>query len=136
MTEGTLMNFRDELILDIENALDFRARKADEYPDDQRNAQAAEALAGLLEHLNQLPDNHRLFEAYRRAFQECRNDDGPVKIMNEVLGRIPGETDRFARYGFGEKPDHAEFVEALADDLIRSWSDHGFSMEGISSRTH
>lgn len=129
------MQFKDELLIDIENAREFREHKAEEYPDDARNQQAAKALEGLIEYLSGLPDDHRLFEAYRRVYQESP-DDAPIKIMKEVLGRVPGETDIFARYGFGDNPDHAEFVENLADDLIQSWAEHGFDMRAVPTSTH
>jgi len=54
------MNFKDELIRDIENARDFRASKAQQYPWDTRNAQSADALAGLLEYIKEMPESHRM----------------------------------------------------------------------------
>lgn len=54
---------RDDLLLKIENTADFRSRKAEEYPDDPRNAKAAAELRELKGYISRLADDHPLIVA-------------------------------------------------------------------------
>lgn len=67
---------------------DWRRRKADEYPDDVRNIQAAESLEALEAYLLALDDNHPLFV----AMASMSDGAGGVftEWLNQELGGIHG----------------------------------------------
>jgi len=125
---------KDELLQDIENARFFREQKAEEYPEDDRNRKSADALKRLAEYVTSLPGDHRLFEAYRRVYQESEDDDAPIRIMEDVLGRIPGEPDELTRFGFDSDDDPAEWIESFTDNLMSAWAEHGFQLTAVETR--
>jgi len=71
----------------------WRDRKADEYPDDDRNAQSAAALRDLAAYARALPDDDRTIRRITRA----------LRPAGEL---VPGEESaQFAsRFGFGYTP--------------------------------
>jgi hypothetical protein len=85
----------------------WRARKADEYPEDARNKRSAEALAALETHVRGLPDDDEQILALGANWGVV---DGTVGIF------APSEeADRFiGRLGFdGPVEDPAEVLGAL-----------------------
>ena len=55
--EVTVDQARRALAEAVKGQAEWRQRKAEEYPDDRRNARAAEALEGLAAHVLTLPDD-------------------------------------------------------------------------------
>jgi len=98
---------RDELMLEVESAADWRSRKAAVYPDDARNARSAAALRQAARDLAQLPeDDPRLLRM--DSFFKTVDDDG--------VGRFVEESERIiGRHGFDS--DDATTANLLASLL-------------------
>jgi hypothetical protein len=100
---------------DVVHQAQWRAEKAAEYPDDPRNANAAEALGALAGWLKARPSSRltRLDDALARLYA----DDDTASSF------VPGITDRLGRFGFTLVPLHARglafetFLTTLTDDI-------------------
>ena len=99
---------KDDLIERVISAQEFRARKVEEFPDDQRNRTSIEALEGLTDYLRKLPADHRVFRAYGKAM----DSEHGAFIIEDAL-ETGENTDLIARYGFDSAVNHAEFVHDL-----------------------
>ncbi len=98
-------HFRDLLRYSFEGNADWRRRKAEEYPDDRRNLEAAEIFDRLLATVDKVPDN--LIDAYAAVFN--RDGDAPYKA-SEV------EQEHLRSVGFHSAPeDAAEFLREYLD---------------------
>ncbi len=58
--------YKDHVVTSIEDTADWRARKADEYPEDPRNRKGAHALEKLAGNLKALPADHPKIRALWR----------------------------------------------------------------------
>ena len=106
---------REQLIMDVGSSAVWRAEKAEEYPDDERNAQAATELTKLEKALKNLPSNDPRFDTIERADKVLVEDDCyPMEELDQYKSRI----------GFDELADADSFLSgymgiltaALADD--------------------
>jgi hypothetical protein len=71
------------LIDEIESAIGFRQDKAEEYPDDQRNMECAEALTQLAAEMRRLPDDDPLLVDYARAVRDNPPSSEPETITSK-----------------------------------------------------
>ena len=96
---------------EIESKEYWRSQKAEEYPDDQRNAASAEALRALLAYVDQLSNDHPIIGALA-LYSECDEDDGleAADMQNALL----------SRYGFDGEEDPEQFLQNLASELKKT----------------
>jgi hypothetical protein len=94
---------QDELGSQIYSAMTFREQKAQQYPDDNRNAASAVALKDLSGFIGDLPSSHPLFESL--AVVRSSPDYTDIEDFNSDLGMY------LSRYGFDGPADHAQFVQ-------------------------
>ena len=67
----------EQLIERVESSADWRAGKADQYPDDNRNVRSSQALIKLAKRLRALPrgdKNRAAYEAVMNRLMESDND--------------------------------------------------------------
>ena len=98
-----MRELKDFLVDKIEGTSDWRAMKANEYPEDTRNERASAELAALAKHVKALPANHRLFKVIFEAVKEDALD----------LPEAEEENNLIRRYGFHGPEDVDSFVEEL-----------------------
>jgi len=99
-----LDNMKDFLINSIEGTADWRARKANEYPDDAiRNLDAEKSLIALAEYIRNLPGDHPLFSTMTKAWE---NDNVPESAQED-------ENEYTRMYGFQMEASPERFVELL-----------------------
>ena len=72
---------KDHLVDVIDSKAIYRAVKAQEYPNDNKNANSARALAELSLYLKQLPDNHPAFDKIYNM------DEAEDELFNERLNK-------------------------------------------------
>jgi hypothetical protein len=107
---------REAVVAYIRSTADWRDRKAEEYPDDERNARSATALREMADLVEQLPEDAAEFVALSEVILCVLTDD--------IL--MPGEeASRFlSRYGFSGTrlplPYFGEFVQ-IAVTEGREW---------------
>lgn len=126
--ELTEVSYNRSLLLDrITGQAEWRDQKAEQYPDDERNAQAAESLRQLAQHLGNVAAGDALWVRYYRAWDQLADDDGDaLHSANEL------EDDELRAYGFYDfcidvSPEDARqflssHVEALEDILAEKGS--------------
>mgnify|MGYP001362251634 CR=1 FL=1 len=91
----TLNDAREQLLLLIEGAANFRAVNSHKHPDDKRNQASTLALSELHRYVSALPDNHPVFDI-------CYNMD---ELATEDLNQ------RLSRYGFYGQENHEDFIQ-------------------------
>lgn len=94
-----------EDLIGAEHTADWRRDKAEEFPDDSRNAEAAESLGKIAEGLKSLNNT----ELHKRAWNALeKNPETFGEILNEELRQV----------GFTSGLSNArEFVEHLCDQV-------------------
>jgi len=104
----------EQLIEKVESSADWRAGKAEQYPDDNRNLRSSQALTKLAARLKALPKNDPRGLAYEEAVERLVEID----CDSEMLGVIENESQFIGRYGFDypQDGDPASFLEALTED--------------------
>ena len=108
----TIINEVRELFeLKIESAADWRNRKAEEYPDDSRNAASAKALKALLEYLPGVSDDHSIFHSL--AYYSETD-------LEETLEAVEIENNMLSRYGFDGEEDPESFLNDLAAEIRKA----------------
>lgn len=102
----------EQLIAHVESSADWRAEKAEQYPDDARNMRSSQALTKLAEKLKALPANDENVAAYEAVMDRLVESDG-----DEMFGVIEYESQYIGRYGFDypQDGDPADFLEALTE---------------------
>jgi flagellar biosynthesis/type III secretory pathway protein FliH len=103
----------EQLIENVESSADWRAEKAEQYPDDTRNMRSSQALTKLAEKLKALPANDENVAAYEAVMSRLVESDGG----DEMFGVIEYESQYIGRYGFDypQDGDPADFLEALTE---------------------
>lgn len=106
------LEFKEWLVFKIEGAADWRAQKAEEYPDDARNASSSRALTKLAKGLAALPDDHEKIRALWRTVFGLAADEDAAAQHREDLNMI------LSRYGFdGDEDGNAEaFLSQILDE--------------------
>src|SRR5437588_5939298 len=103
----------DMLVQQVESSADWRANKADQYPDDTRNVRSSKALYKLAENLKELPAGDEHAAAYNDLMGRAIE-----KGLDDALNEITGESSSFiGRYGFNYPQDGnpAGFLDALTE---------------------
>lgn len=124
MTNTT--EFKEAVLMEIEGAISFRERKADQYPEDDRNIQCAESLTALAENLKKLPDDdlmlHDAEVVYREKWESTSSGEVPCDLFffpeEETVVGGPTKT-LFSQYGFhGREAGNAhEFLISLTEEI-------------------
>lgn len=87
-------HLKELLVVDIQGQADWRTRKAEEYPEDERNARCSVALSRLAESVKAISDDHPLFQRLERLANTLSDDEIYQKLEY-------GEENRLIRrYGF------------------------------------
>ena len=118
-----LSEHKELLIGEIATSAEWRAEKAQEYPEDARNEQSATALLALVENLAALAPTDPLLERIYKSEQgifgrseKPRSDDLRYLSLEELNER---KSELLRRYGFDDPKedgtDVAVFLSALAD---------------------
>lgn len=94
---------QEALVHQIESTALWRAQRAPDHPDKERNDRASQLLSDLAVHVGQLEAEHGLFDALVGTANDLR--------ASELV------SERLWRYGFDVDPDPAVFVDALAAEL-------------------
>lgn len=107
--------FKELLGYQVEGKAGWRDRKAEEYPEDERNARCAKALWRLVETLAALPDDHDLYQQFDRLIERL-GSDGTTKIVED------GEEDNLiSRYGFDSPEDDGSDPERFLRGLFGTY---------------
>jgi len=113
MGNDKLTESRGDFAIQIESAQSWRRQIAQEHPDDQRNADSAEALGALLAYVDEISNDHPIFGTLA-LFSESNEDDGleAIEMQNELL----------SRYGFDGDEDREQFLQNLASELKKKFN--------------
>jgi hypothetical protein len=108
----------EQLILNIESSADWRAQKAEQYPDDSRNVRSSKALAKLAKNLEALPNDDTNVVAYEAVLNRMVSNDYDLSRVSEHESQFVG------RYGFDYPQDGkpGEFLTALTEQY-QEWAD-------------
>lgn len=105
---GALLEMKAE---DLGYTAGWRHEKAEQYPDDERNAEAAERMTRLAAELPSLKGSEKgnIFEAFHDFIFSGDDTDNPIEVV-----RLWGEYR--SRIGFDNFPDNAgEYLDALME---------------------
>ena len=112
--------YKSYLVMSVESTADWRARKAAEHPDDERNVDSSRALEALATKLEELPADHpKLRELWNLEFglqPPSELDEDDVRLFF-----IKRQSELLRRYGFDapEDGDPAQFLT----DLITAYKE-------------
>jgi hypothetical protein len=113
--KNTTLSFRRyaELLDDITYQGEFRAEKAAQYPDDKRNARAAEGLAEMAVWFKRQDNDSPLMTRLGDALDSFYADPSATESF------LPTVTDRLSRFRFHNyQPETCEeFFEELITDI-------------------
>lgn len=102
------------LILEVGSTAHWRAEKAEEYPDDERNAVAAKELEELEKALEDLPSDDPRFEAIEKIQDVLVDDDMyPGEELNSYISRT----------GFDQPADVESFLSGYVGILLDALND-------------
>jgi hypothetical protein len=110
--------YLEHLIIAVESSAEWRAQKAEQYPDDNRNIRSSQALAKLAEKLKALPDDDENVAAYETVLSRLTDsNDDPSRVSEH-------ESHYIGRYGFDYPQDGnpAGFLSALTEQY-QEWAD-------------
>ncbi|HEV2550006.1 MAG TPA: hypothetical protein VGU20_22030 [Stellaceae bacterium] len=110
---------RAQLVLAVTNSAKWRARRAEQHPDDQRNISSSYSLAALAKRLDALPVNNPHLAAYiqimERAVAVAVAKRSVLHDISEIESRCIG------RYGFdyaqGDDGNPAPFLFVLTREM-------------------
>jgi hypothetical protein len=116
------VSYNRSLLLDrITGQAEWRDEKAKQYPDDERNAQSAESLRQLAQHLSNIPVSDPLWLRYHRAWDQLADDDGDaLHSANEL------ENDELRNYGFYDFS-----IDVSPEDALQFLTSHVETLEDI-----
>jgi hypothetical protein len=120
------MNTKETLEIEMQDAMEFRYRKAQEYPHDERNNQAAEYLEILIRELNEISDfNWQVFEEIILDIRQRLVDDG-LYGTNEIS--VEELSYAYDRIGFGKwQPSLQEVIQ----DHVEEWIHESVSFTNL-----
>ena len=100
-----------QLITNVQSSAEWRAQKAEQYPEDKRNLRSSEALTKLADNLRALSGNDENVVAYEAAVARLSKDDDGVRRV------VEHESAFIGRYGFGypQDGDPADFLAVLTE---------------------
>ncbi len=105
-------HLKELLVVDIQGQADWRTRKAEEYPEDERNARCSVALSRLAESVEAISDDHPLFQRLERLANTLSDDEIYQKLEY-------GEENRLIRrYGFDSPADDGSDPERFLTEVI------------------
>ncbi len=105
-------HLKELLAADIQGQADWRAQKAEEYPEDERNARCSAALSRLAKSVEAISDDHPLFQRLKRLANTL-GEDGMYQILED------GEENRLiSRYGFDFPADDGSEPERFLIEVI------------------
>jgi hypothetical protein len=104
----------EELIDRVETSADWRAQKAEQYPDDRPNERSSQALRKLAGNLRALPADDEHAAAFEAAMERRAELAADEPLVNDV----DDEPRYISRYGFDnpEDGDPAGFLSGLTAD--------------------
>lgn len=111
----TFEEFKDDLIIHVDNQASFREEKAMEYPDEFRNERSAEALRTLSKKLSQLSSVHPKLRAAWGYWWGLKGP-GMLNFSDDSEPFIDTEQDILRRYGF-HSPEDGD-PETFLDEYI------------------
>jgi hypothetical protein len=88
---------KEQFLLQIESTSTWRYQKAEEYPDDLRNKQAAESLTKLHKYVKKGSEDDLLFDLLQVPSEQL------IEFVNDTL----------SRYGFDYKASPKDFIKDL-----------------------
>ena len=122
----------EDLATELENTADWALRKAEEYPDDPRNTEAAELLTALAADLRSIvgtPEAKRFEALHAFVFDEGSTDDEDFLTH---FGCVSDETSTGAGTGFASRPVDGERVpECFDGNRLRRRAIHALSGRSI-----
>jgi hypothetical protein len=126
MTEiNNVRDYREQLARSLEDAAEWRARKAKEYPNDERNSRSAEALSVAAREVAELPDHDPRLRRLVRLYE----------VGDEAVGDFLEEEHYIiTRHGFG--PDATETTDDLLTALVGAADDAVLSSLDDSRSLH
>ena len=108
--------YREQLLQRLDSLAAFRAREAEEHPEDERQAQAAKVLRATAHEVMALPDDDARLRGLATVCQ-AHDDD-------EVIAYVEAEDQILARHGFGadatlSTDDLLGALAKAADDAVK-----------------
>jgi PIN like domain len=112
--ESQVQHVKETLAEDFELKAEWRDQKAEEWPDDTRNARAAEGLRGLAQYVRTLQDDDPRLRRLARVWSSGHPDGGAAQLLLDTYGFGPG-----SHLGL---PDHDLFLTDYANEwTVSSW---------------
>lgn len=106
--------FKEILTFDIEESAHWRACKAEEFPEDDRNSRCSGALAKLSESMERIDHNHPLLIRLRRFEETAFEQDRHLELIERRSSLI-------GRYGFDNPNDDGTNTEGFLQELISEY---------------
>jgi hypothetical protein len=102
----------EQLVLQVESSADWRASKAEQYPDDKRNIKSSQSLTRLAKNLNALPRDDEHVAAYVKMMDRAVELEDPLHDIIQTHSRY------ISRYGFDYPQDgnSAFFLDELTEE--------------------
>ncbi len=113
-------SYTEWLIEEIEGNADWRTRKAEKYPEDERNLRSSQALRNLAARMNEVPADHpKVRDLWRLWFGPAL--PGKIRGRNKALDLIEIVSEELHQYGFysDEDGDPEPFLDLLITELER-----------------
>jgi hypothetical protein len=132
MTEiNNVRDYREQLVHSLEDAAEWRAGKAADYPKDERNDRSAKSLRAAARDVAALPDHDPRLRRLVRLYEA--GDEAVGDFLEE-------EHYIITRHGFGDDATQStdELLTALAgaaDDAVLSALDDSRALQADDSRT-
>jgi hypothetical protein len=126
MSVATPIDFRDALSEKLEASADWRRLKAEEYPDDARNARSADALEQAAEYVRGLDKTHRGLDRFADFAYELllwTRTEHVAENASEVLGGSEAMSP-FYFDGQRDRPRVGDFERLLRDvheETLEGW---------------
>jgi hypothetical protein len=102
----------EQLVLQVVSSADWRASKAEQYPDDKRNIKSSQSLTRLAKKLSVLPADDERVAAYGEVMDRAVELENPLYDISQAHSRYIG------RYGFDypQDGDPAVFLDELTEE--------------------
>ena len=113
-------SYTEWLIEEIEGKVNWRTRKAEEYPEDEQNLRSSHALRNLATKMKELPADHpKIQELWRLWFGPAL--PSKVRGQNKALDLIEIISEELCEYGLhgDDDGDPEPFLDSLITELER-----------------